>query len=268
MPNDGPDYGAAVINAVGTKITSNRPPVLLGTAFDSPSNPQTTNFVIPTDVQGLVIVLPQALAGYVHLKIAWHPITSPSFYVPLELFEFTQQLYAIPILPSSLDGVSNFTNSIDVTLQGTSLGNVGVQVWALFEPNPLWLQVFPLPQLQPNQFPKTVLLTLAALVAQWIIQSVANVQITLFNIVVMRYNPSVANDDFIIGYSAVLPPNAMAPPNAEILIDSTQTAASGTGPMFTIPLAGVQLPRGSGLWADTSQSAIANLWLLVEYSLG
>lgn len=251
------------------KQVSSRPPTELG-IVNVQNGSSTGNFPLPSDVQALVVVLEESLANWAHLKVAWHPATPGADppWVPLELFVFPQAVWVVPILPASRDINGSVINTIDVTVQSAGNTFVRAEVFALLEANPLWLQLFPLPQLEPNQFPKTVILTLSALVAQWAIQSAANVQITLFNIVVMRYNPSAANDDFILGYSAALPPNAQQPPAATVLVDSTQTAASGAGPMFTIPLAGVQLPRGAGLWADTSLSAIANLWLLIEYSLG
>lgn len=227
----------------------------------------TNTVAVPGDVQALVVHFPSTLANLVHAKIAWHPPSGPgTLWVPLELFQFSQSVYVVPLLPSARNYATGSMTQIDCSLQSNGTYSE-MEVYAIFESAPIWLQLFPQPQLEPNQFPKTVLLTLAALTAQWVIQSVANVQITLFNIVVMRYNPSVANDDFVIGYNANLPANGVAVPNAQILIDSTQTAASGAGPMFTIPLVGVPLPRGAGLFADTSLSAIANLWLLVEYSL-
>lgn len=263
---------AGVINGLNTKITSNRPPQLLGSAFDSPANPQTTNFVIPSDVQALVIALPQALAGYVHLKVAWHPIAAPSFYVPLELFSFTQQLYAIPLTPSSLDGISNFTNSIDVTLQGTALGNVGVQVWALFEANPLWLEVFPLPQLEPNQLPKFVdpgpipKLQAGAANAVWLIPAAANIQIDLFEIAMnyVTFGAAHITQGLIIGHSAGLPqsPPGPGPTQPQILIWKLD------GTVYTYLFHGAQLPRGDGIWAWNNDTGdVVDPGVVLNYSL-
>lgn len=252
----------AVINATGTKITSARPPRRAIFVADSP-NPNTQNFVLDSDVQAIVLELPQSLASYVHVKVAWHPVSGGALgWVPLELFEFTQNVYVIPITPDTFDTQGNVTNSLDITIQGISLNGQSVVGHYLYESAPMWLEFFAPSFAEPNQFPKHVELGLAAGVAQWIITPVANVRITVFDIIAMYYTNGAVGDQWYIGHSAALP--GVAPP-----APGTVLATGGDLGIipFVYPMRGSQLGRGEGIWAIETLSAAANFGISTTYSL-
>lgn len=251
----------AVINASGTKITSARPAKFLAEVLDTP-NPNTQAFTLDADVQALVVILPYPLAQFVHVKIAWHPISGGAIqWVPLELFAFTQFVYVIPITPTMIDQGGNTMTQVDITLQGTVAGNQAVFVYELFESAPIWLEFFAPPFAEPNQAPGAILKTLAANVGQWLIAPVANVRISVFEIIELYTTNFGAADVIDVGHATALPANQGAATGKLI-----EMAPMGAVP-FVYPFHGAQLPRGDGIYVINSTSAAGNFGGAINYSL-
>lgn len=142
-----------VVNAPGSKITSSRPPQELG-IVNIQNGTQTGNFILPSDVLGLAVILEEPLANFSALSVKWHPATPGADppWVPLSLSTFAQPVYVVPILPTTRDINGTVINSVDLSL--TSNGNVFVRaaLWALFETAPEWQTFFA--QLTQTQRPK------------------------------------------------------------------------------------------------------------------
>lgn len=251
----------AVINATGTKITSARPPSTLGFVTAGASSTVTGSFSLPSDIQGLAIELDLALANFSHLKVSYHPTSGSVLYVPLELYVFNQFLYVVPLLPQAIDTGGNAATTIDVALTSTAAGASQVAVVALFESAPLWMQVFPLPQIEPNQAPGAILKTLAANVGQWLITPVVNVQISLFEIIELYTTNFGAADVIDVGHASTLPASQAAAVGKLI-----EMAPLGVTP-FVYPYHGAQLPRGDGIYVINSTSAAGNFGATINYSL-
>lgn len=262
--SDLPDYWPSTIS--GVKTNSSRPPRNLGLVIDSPSNPQTGNFVLDPDVQALVVVLPFPLNQYVHLKIAWHPVGAAPVYVPLELFSFQQSVYVIPLPPTTYDGNSNPVNSIDVTLQGTSLGNQAVQLIELFEPNPLWLEFYAPPFAEPNQIPLFKSSgALANAASDWLITPVANVQISLFEVIEAWIAVAAATPlSWFIGHGTTKP--TVAPPDSAVLCSDGSNTQFRQQPA-TFEFHGAPLPRGDGIWIWNNSLNNIQYGFTLNYSL-
>lgn len=250
-----------VVNAPNTKITSARPPKNLGSVIDNP-NPNTAAFVLDSDAQALVFVLPFPVAQYVHLRVSWVVSGGQgNNWLPLELFQFTQNVYVVPILPQSRDTGNVLNNQVNVTLQGTALGGQLVDVWEVFESAPLWLQLFPQPQLEPNQPPGAILKTLAANVGQWLIAPVANIAISVFEIIELYTTNFGAADVIDVGHASALPASQAAATGKLI-----EMAPLGVTP-FVYPYHGATLPRGDGIYVINSTSAAGNFGCAINYSL-
>lgn len=237
----------AVINASGTKITSSRPPADFGAGtFVSNPNPSTYNVTVPADIQGLVVEFPNPLSKYVHFKLKFHYGLSDSAYVPLELYSFQQQVYVIPLMFHSYGQNQGEQHTIDITLQATDLLGV-VNVYALFEPNPLWLEFFPQPQLFPNQLPTIInVATSGHNGVSGIVFPVANVAISLFDLGLTIVRADAGTDCFLF-YSTT----------GAIADQATQSffyVPNITGIAY-YDFRGVTLPRGMGIYMGNTGSA-------------
>lgn len=262
MAIDVPDWSRGVRNEPGNKITSSRPPQSLGKILIAPSTTSTiTTAVLPSDIHALVVVFGDALANYAHCKIAWSG-GSATAWVPFELYNFPQAVYALPILPSETPAGGASNTRLDITLQTNANGFGSVEVWAIFEGEPEWLTIWPQPQLAPNQTPKHVELTLANDVGQWLIAPVANVQITIFKIDIVYFNPGGANIAWYIGHATALPGAGLTPIISQILSVGFQINT-----YTPIDLRGAQLPRGEGIYAIQELGANQNFGAELIYSL-
>jgi hypothetical protein len=200
------------------------------------------------------------LVNFVHLKIAYHS-GSTVIYTPLELFQFPQSIFAIPVLPSADDGAGITQNTIDITVQANAGGNARATIWALFDANPLWLTVFPLPQIQPNQAPTVQGSTnLANSASLWLVVPTANVKISLFEVITLFIQGTfVGAGYYLVGHGTVLP--VAQPPQANWLFLSGNTGA------FTYEYHGAQLPAGDGIYIFNASGNPLLSWHLVNYSL-
>lgn len=253
----------AVINAPGTKITSARPPKELAVLFVD----HTGNTAFPTldsDVQALVIQLGFPLASYQHLKVAWVPTGANTIaWVPLEVFEFSQNVFVVPILPTTRDTGDVQTGQLAITLQATAGQFANAIITEVFDSAPLWMQIFPLPQIEPNQTPLLAQKTLAANVGQWLIAPQANVRIVLFGVTFTATSNFGASDAVYVGHNPTLP--TMARPNL-LIAAIPNTGFPATAP-WPYAFSGSVLPAGDGLYAVCDLSAAGNLNALIAYSL-
>jgi hypothetical protein len=252
----------AVINASGTKITSSRPPKVVGTLSIAANSTLTGTVTLDADVQVIVLLLPNALANYAHIKIIYHGISGVVTPVPFEAYVFAQGVFAFPILPVTLDNGGGQPTQIDIQIDSTVSGPARLEVVELFEPNPLWMQYFAPAFIAPNQAPLVAPKTLAANVSQWLIAPVANVRITLFEIVWLYLTNFGAGDDVIIGHAAAFPANHGA--STGLL---SNLAAPGSTLPWSHPYHGASLPRGEGVYVNCGLSAAGNFGAELNYSL-
>lgn len=250
-----------VINATGTKIVSSRPPLLLTSATVLGANTTTQNTgPLPADIQALVLVVSSALGTISHIKVGWHT-AGVQAWVPLETYLLTQQIYAIPILPTALDLVPAIDNSLDVTwtVPGGRTGQYSL--WAIFESAPLWLEFFAPPFAEPNQPPAVLGLTgagLASLASMWLINPAPNVAIFLHEIAPMWV--ASAAPQWIVGHGTVLPVG-VAPQASWLAVGASTT-------QIVFPYSGAKLPAGDGIWLQNpSGSALTTWWALFNTSL-
>lgn len=256
-----------VINAAGTKITSSRPPTRLGSIIGNNSGtPVSQDFVLPTDIQGVVFVLSEALTRYASLQMTWKPIgVGAPPWQPLSLNFFTQSVYVVPILPGTLDLGVNVINTVTVTLTGVAGFVPVVDIWAVYEANPLWLEFFAPPFAEPNQPPQAIAVNMTSnAVAYPIIPPVANVEIFLFDLAILGVlGPAsvIAALDFEYGPSAAGPFTSLANGNLSL------NAGGWAQGYPLLDFKGAGLGRGNGIYATSSQNNMV-IDGYATYSLG
>ena len=244
----------AVINASGTKITSARPPTVLGYPTATAGNTVTQTYTLPADTQALFVGFVEPLSGYAHVTVVWtpNPGGTPNL---LDLHVFTQQYVVIPVIPT-------FNTQTQIIVSLTAGGAaVSLDVQALFEPNPLWLEYFAPPFAEPNQPPLYTTKSLVNGTPQWIVTAAANIEITLFEFILLFWASAGANIPWFLGHGSALPTVGTTPPDSSLLFGGTN------GGPFVYPLAGASLPRGDGVWVMQLNGATGNFISTLAYSL-
>lgn len=242
----------AVINATGTLLSTAQPPTFINNPSAGNGVDLTTNVAVQPQVQALLLQ-PQAGAPMTHLKVVGH-VTNETY---IEQFVFSQPFIWCPVI-ASLD------TSVDVTLRASAAG-WRVNVFGLTAEISVWQSLYPLPQLEPNQLPAAINVTIPTGTTTWtnLIAANANVEIFLFTLGVLGWQGVATGGSIAVDFG-------FGPDATHVTILASTYTSVGPGPGDgPLPFNGASLGRGNGLWVrQWAPAQTPSLSGYIDYSLG